>query len=87
MKKYERFWMKNGREYKMKIAIYIARNRLTFYANGGQIGDVPEGEEDMKRLFHRYKLVRNMTVPSDCVAAQEEVKQIPLPGLFRQMTT
>lgn len=38
MKKYERFWMKNGREYNMKIAIFIARNRLTFYANGGGLG-------------------------------------------------
>lgn len=42
MKKYERFCMKNGREYNMKIAIFITRKRLTFYANGGPLGQVPE---------------------------------------------
>lgn len=87
MKKYERFWMKNGRKYNMKIAIFIVRNRLTFYANGGPHGQIPEGEEEVKKLFHRYTLVRSMLVHEDCIAAKEVVKQKELPDLFHQMTT
>lgn len=87
MKKYERFWMNNGREYNMKIAIFIARNRLTFYANGGAIGQAPDGEEEVKKFFHRYVLVRSMLVHEDCIAVKEVVKQKELPDLSKQMTT
>ena len=51
MLKYERFWMKNGYEHNMKIVIFIAQNRLTFYANGGMIIQRAEGEEEMKKMF------------------------------------
>lgn len=54
--------MKKGREYDMNIAIFVARNRLTFYNNGGLIGKVHEGEEEAKKCFYRYALVQNMLV-------------------------
>lgn len=53
MRKYELLWMKYGRKYNALLAVYIVRNRLTFYANGGTLGRVPEGEEAAKKLFHR----------------------------------
>lgn len=85
MKKYELYMMNKGREYNIKLAIAIARNRLTFYANGGPITQCPPGEEEMKSMFVRYKLVRNMVVPEDCVVLKAQVAAIPLPDLFHNI--
>lgn len=41
MRAYEKYWMERGLRYNMEVARYIARNRLTFYANGGQYHKAP----------------------------------------------
>lgn len=43
---YEKYWMERGLRYSMEVARYIARNRLTFYANGGQHNKAPQGENE-----------------------------------------
>ncbi|KAL1867930.1 hypothetical protein Daus18300_006205 [Diaporthe australafricana] len=86
MMKHDRFWVNGGRVYNMKIAVAIARNRLTFYANGGHVNQRPQGEEEMKKKFIRYKLFSDMVASPDCLNAQARVKVlIPLPSLFHNI--
>lgn len=40
--------MQKGREYNMKIAIFIVRNRLTFYDDGGLIDRSTREERSLK---------------------------------------
>lgn len=60
MRAYEKYWMERGLRYNMEVARYIARNRLTFYANGGQHNKAPQGEDELMKYFVLYKLMRNM---------------------------
>lgn len=60
MRAYEKYWMERGLRYNMEVARYIARNRLTFYANGGQHNKAPQGEDELMKYFVPYKLIRTM---------------------------
>lgn len=82
MKAYEKYWMERGLRYNMEVARHIARKRLTFYANGGQLNKVPEGEDELMKYFVSYKLIRTMDGPASVAALIDQVKAIPLPDLF-----
>lgn len=60
MRAYEKYWMERGLRYNMEAARYIARNRLTFYANGGQHNKAPQGGDELMKYFFPYKLICNM---------------------------
>lgn len=60
MRAYEKYWMERGLPYNMEVAWYIARNRLTFYANGGQHNKAPQGEDELMKYFVPHNLIRNM---------------------------
>lgn len=58
MQLHDEFKMSRCREYNIRAAIYLARNRLTYWANGNDVKSRPKCED--KDLFVEYKLMRNM---------------------------
>lgn len=50
--------MSRCRKYNLRAAIYLARNRLTYWTNGDDVKSFPRCED--KDLFVEYKLMRNM---------------------------
>lgn len=78
MKKYELYRMNKSRENNIKIAIAIAHNRLTFYTNGGAVGQRPADEGDVLPIQASPQHPR----PRGLLGDQGTGGRIPLPDLF-----
>ncbi|KAL1869141.1 hypothetical protein Daus18300_005678 [Diaporthe australafricana] len=82
MQLHDGFKMQRCREYNLRVAIYLARNRLTHWANGNDVASRP-GDKDME-LFVPYQLMRNLAYHDPVVMAK--CKETPIPGLWVHMT-
>lgn len=60
MQLHDRFKLRHGREYNIRLAVFIARNRLTHWANGNHVDTRPRGEAEVIDHFIPYLLMRNM---------------------------
>lgn len=58
MQLHDEFQMSRCREYNLRAAIHLARNRITCWGNGNGVKSRPKYED--KDLFVEYKLLRNM---------------------------
>lgn len=74
---HDKFKMSRGREYNLRAAVYLARNRLTHWANGNDPSTRPLGED--KDLFVPYTLMRNLAYPDQSVMARcKSAEVLPL---------
>ncbi|KAH8776528.1 hypothetical protein F5883DRAFT_518414 [Diaporthe sp. PMI_573] len=78
MQLHDRFYMSRGREYNLRAAIYLARQRLTCWANGNDVDSRPEGED--KGMFVEYTLMRNLECSDE--AAMEMCREVQVPKLW-----
>ncbi|KAJ0124885.1 hypothetical protein J7T55_006228 [Diaporthe amygdali] len=61
-------------EYNMRVAVYIARNRLTFFANSGMRASRPVTESEDMELFIKYQPIRNMVGSSDVIDLKQQLE-------------
>ncbi|KAL1857520.1 hypothetical protein Daus18300_010278 [Diaporthe australafricana] len=81
MQYHDKFMMNRAREYNLRAAIYLARNRLTHWANGNPLNTRPV-REDMG-IYVDYVLMRNL---SYCIPSVLDMcKQLSVPGLWDDM--
>ena len=59
MRRQDDYQIAVAHRYNLRWEIYLSRNRLTFWANGGDITKVPE-EENLDEVFVRYKVFAYM---------------------------
>lgn len=78
MKLHDAFKMHRGRRYNLRAAIYLARNRLTHWANGNDVDSRPEGED--KDLFIEYALMRNLQYSDQAV--MDMCREVRVPPLW-----
>ncbi|KAJ0109769.1 hypothetical protein J7T55_004318 [Diaporthe amygdali] len=81
MQLHDQFKMSRVREYNLRAAIYLARNRLTHWANGNDVASRPERED--KDLFVEYILMRHLEYPEQAV--MNIYKQVMVPALWEDM--
>ncbi|KAK7727356.1 hypothetical protein SLS63_007179 [Diaporthe eres] len=78
MQLHDGFKMHRCRMYNLRAAIYLARNRLTYWANGNDVESRPEGEE--KYLFIEYTLMRNLEYSDQAV--MDICRELRVPTLW-----
>lgn len=76
MQLHDSFKMSRGREYNLRAAVYLARNRLTHWANGNGPASRPEGED--LDLFVPYTLMRNLQYSDKAVMDMCKEVRVPL---------
>lgn len=65
-----------GRKHNLEAATYLARNRLTHWANGNDVESRPEGERD--DLFIEYNLMRNLHCAEESAMTACRRRGLPL---------
>ncbi|KAI7775001.1 hypothetical protein LA080_007471 [Diaporthe eres] len=78
MQLHDGFRMHRCRMYNLRAAIYLARNRLTYWANGNDVESRPEGED--KDLFIEYALMRNLQYSDQAV--MDMCREVRVPTLW-----
>lgn len=81
MQMHDAFKMLRCRTYNLRAAIYLARNRLTYWANGNDVDSRPEGEDS--DLFIEYTLMRNLEYSDQAV--MDMCKKVAVPPLWQGM--
>ncbi|KAG6361674.1 hypothetical protein INS49_009901 [Diaporthe citri] len=76
MQLHDKFKMSRGREHNLRAAVYLARNRLTHWANGNDSASRPEGEDT--DLFVPYTLMRNLKYSDNAVMDMCREVRVPL---------
>ncbi|KKY37771.1 hypothetical protein UCDDA912_g02206 [Diaporthe ampelina] len=72
---HDRFELSRCREHNLQAAVYLARNRLTHWANGNDVKSRPEHEEEV--LFVEYDLMRYLECTEESAMVMCRKRKIP----------